>query len=206
MVAWSALRRELSFFIPLPTPWPFPGIITFQVSRYLCIEVGANLLVTGEWNFKPGAGRWYTMWTSCFQVLELFAKADNCAGNVQHNLQLLDEPWLVLRTLLVILEFCIPLYHHLNSPYCSITGINGFSYGDLLFLHYRFALLSSMQIAGAQFLFVLMYFDLFEFSRPGWGIPLFGFRIKEFQIQDSYISTLSSVFVSTAKHVELLIK
>lgn len=141
MVAWSALQRELSF--SSPCKW----LDLFQVLSSLYWDWCKPFTVTQDWNFVPGAGRWYTMWTSYFQVLELFAKADNCAGNVQHNLQLLDEPRLVLRTLLVILEFCIPLYHYLNSPYCTIAGINGCSYGDLLFLHYRFVLFSSMQIS-----------------------------------------------------------
>ena len=139
MVAWLALQRELSFFIPLQMTWPFPGIIFF-VLRLVQTFYSHRRRV-------PGAGRWYTVWTSCFQVLELFAKADNCLGNVQHNLQLLDESWLILCTLLVILEFCIPLYHYLISPYCSVAGITGCSFSDLLFLHYRFVLFSSMQIS-----------------------------------------------------------
>lgn len=34
------------------------------------------------------------------------------------------------------------------------------------------------RLADAQFLFALKSSDLFEFSRPGFGIPLFGFRVK----------------------------
>ena len=60
------------------------------------------------------------------------------------------------------------------------------------------------RLAGAQFLFALKFSDLFECSRLGFGISLFGFRVKgsKFRIR---IRLHLAVFVSTAKHVELLI-
>jgi hypothetical protein len=72
-----------------------------------------------------------------FQVLELFAKADNSIGNIQHNIQLLDEPWVVLRALLAILELCISIYYFLSSPHGCHAGVDGRFARSVLFLHYR---------------------------------------------------------------------
>jgi hypothetical protein len=76
------------------------------------------------------------VWCAC-QVLELFAEANYCARNIQHNFQLLDEQGLILCTLLVVLGFCFSICHHTGSS-CGCTAcICQYFFWQLPFMQYR---------------------------------------------------------------------